>query len=100
MIKIDFGSIELYCKHCDYTFEIDWETIWEIQESTHGYVGHYLNDTFISCSKCDEIFGDEEKESIPVVKKTADDLPVYYLTGPSGLTEKKFINQIRSYSCR
>ena len=24
----DFGSVEFYCARCDYTFEIDWETIW------------------------------------------------------------------------
>ena len=68
--------MELYCKHCDYTFEIDWETIWESQECTHEYVGHHLNDTFISCPKCDEICGDEVKESIPVVKKAAEYLVV------------------------
>jgi hypothetical protein len=25
--KVDYGSAEFYCRHCDYTFEIDWETI-------------------------------------------------------------------------
>ena len=68
--------MELYCKHCDYSFEIDWETIWEFQECTHESVGYHLNDTFISCLKCDEICGDEVKESIPVVKKAAEYLVV------------------------
>ena len=52
-----------------YAFDIDWETIWEIQECTHGYVGYHLNDTFISCPKCDAICEDEVKESIPVDRK-------------------------------
>jgi Fe2+ or Zn2+ uptake regulation protein len=78
--KEDYGSVEFYCKHCDYTFEIDWETIWDIQECTHGYVGYHLNDTFISCPKCDKICGDEEDEVIPKVKRAVhilsdDDLP-------------------------
>lgn len=72
--KIDYGSVEFYCKHCDYTFEMDWETIWEIQECTHGYVGYHLNGTFISCPKCDEICGEEAEESVPLVKKVADPL--------------------------
>jgi hypothetical protein len=49
-----------YCRHCDFKFEIDWETIWDIQDCTHGYVGYYLNDTFISCPKCDKVCTDEE----------------------------------------
>ena len=28
--KVDYGSVEFYCKDCDYTFEIEWETIWDI----------------------------------------------------------------------
>ena len=44
----------------------------EIQECTHGYVGYHLNNTFISCPKCDEIFDDEIKESIFGVKRAAD----------------------------
>ncbi|MFJ5718204.1 hypothetical protein [Neobacillus sp. NPDC093127] len=58
--KEDFGSAEFYCTKCDYRFEIDWETIWDIQECTHGYVGYHLNDTFISCEKCGELIEDEE----------------------------------------
>lgn len=58
--KEDFGSAEFYCANCDYRFEIDWETIWDIQECTHGYVGYHLNDTFISCEKCGELIKDEE----------------------------------------
>jgi Fe2+ or Zn2+ uptake regulation protein len=69
--KVDYGSAEFYCRHCDYTFEIDWETIWDIQECTHGYVGYHLNDTFISCPKCDEICGDEE---IPAEKRQVTDI--------------------------
>jgi hypothetical protein len=58
--KVDYGTAEFYCRHCDYRFEIDWETIWDIQECTHGYVGYHLNDTFISCPKCEEVCVYEE----------------------------------------
>ncbi|CAH2716685.1 hypothetical protein BACCIP111895_03873 [Neobacillus rhizosphaerae] len=75
--KEDFGSAEFYCAKCDYTFEVDWETIWDIQECTHGYVGFHLNDTYISCEKCDELIDSEETVE---VKKSAqfitdDELP-------------------------
>ena len=40
--KMDYDFVGFYCKHCDYTFEIEWETILEIQECTHGYVGYHL----------------------------------------------------------
>ncbi|WHY87063.1 hypothetical protein QNH39_04155 [Neobacillus novalis] len=75
--KKEFGSAEFYCSKCDYKFEVDWETIWAIQECTHGYVGYHLNDTFISCEKCGEICGDEEKIEIskPVPMITDDELP-------------------------
>lgn len=53
--KEDYGSVEFYCRTCDFKFEISWETIWDIQDCTHGYVGYHLNDTFISCPKCNEI---------------------------------------------
>ena len=58
--EVDYGSMEFYCKQCKYTFQIDWATIWDIQESTHGFVGLHINDTFISCPKCDEICEQEE----------------------------------------
>lgn len=57
---VDYGTAEFYCRHCNYNFKIDWETIWDIQEHTHGYVGYHLNNTFISCPKCDEVCVDEE----------------------------------------
>jgi 5-methylcytosine-specific restriction endonuclease McrA len=56
----DFGTCELYCKDCDYTFEIEWETIFSIQECTHGYVGFDLNDVFIDCPKCGKIVTDND----------------------------------------
>ncbi|PLT29625.1 hypothetical protein [Peribacillus deserti] len=63
--KKEFGTASFYCRQCDYHFEIDWETIWDIQESTHGYVGFHLNDTFISCDKCGVVVTEEEEpESI------------------------------------
>ncbi|CAH2716696.1 hypothetical protein BACCIP111895_03884 [Neobacillus rhizosphaerae] len=58
--KEDFGTAEFYCAKCDYKFEIDWETIWGIQEITHEYVGYHLNDTFISCEKCDDLIDVDE----------------------------------------
>ncbi|WP_066392238.1 hypothetical protein [Neobacillus mesonae] len=79
--KEDFGSVEFYCKKCDYTFEIDWETIWDIQECTHGYVGFHLNNTFISCEKCGEIINNDETVETEVmwpkqpIKINDDDLP-------------------------
>lgn len=74
--KVDYGSVELYCKHCDYTFEMDWEIIWEIQECTHGYVDYHLNDTFISCPKCDEICTNEEDEAEPEDRRAIHNLSV------------------------
>lgn len=56
--KEDFGTCEFHCKHCSHTFEIEWETIWDIQEVTHGYVGFHTTDTFISCPKCDKMIDD------------------------------------------
>ena len=35
----DFGTCVLHCKDCDYEFEMDWETIFAIQECTHGSIG-------------------------------------------------------------
>ena len=55
----NLGSAKFYCSKCNHKFEIDWKTIWDIQECTHGYVGYYLNNTFISCEKCGEICSDE-----------------------------------------
>lgn len=75
----DFGSVEFHCTHCGHSFEVDWETIWDIQEFTHGYVGYHLNDTFISCDKCGEIVNDEEKvdkgKNLPKPVTDDDDLP-------------------------
>jgi predicted nucleic-acid-binding Zn-ribbon protein len=68
--KEDYGSMEFYCKKCDYTFEVEWELIWEIQELTHGYVGYHLYDTYISCPKCDEIVSDEQH-----IQDTTDKMP-------------------------
>jgi len=75
--KINYGTAEFYCRHCDYRFEMDWEAIWEIQECTHGSVGYHLYDTFIGCPKCNEVCRDEE---IPEVNNQVnirfnDDLP-------------------------
>lgn len=56
----DFGICEFYCKHCRHTFEMDWETIWDLQEMTHGYTGFHTADTFISCPKCDRLIGDDD----------------------------------------
>ena len=75
--KEEFGSAEFYCSKCEYRFEVDWETIWSIQECTHGYVGYHLNDTFISCEKCGEPCVDEEvsEGSKPELIFTDDKLP-------------------------
>jgi transcription elongation factor Elf1 len=75
--KEDFGKAEFYCAKCYHRFEIDWETIWDIQEATHGYVGYHLNDTFISCEKCGELCVDEEieEERKPARLITDDELP-------------------------
>ncbi|KAF0825111.1 phage terminase large subunit family protein [Cytobacillus firmus] len=60
--KEDFGTCEFHCKHCSHTFEMDWETIWDLQEMTHGYTGFHTDDTFISCPKCDRLIDDGEDE--------------------------------------
>ncbi|WNS75151.1 hypothetical protein RRV45_20090 [Bacillus sp. DTU_2020_1000418_1_SI_GHA_SEK_038] len=60
----DFGTCSFYCKPCNYTFEIAWQTIWDIQEMTHGYVGFHTTDTYISCPKCERII-DENDEVDP-----------------------------------
>lgn len=57
----DFGTCTFYCKACDYAFEMEWETIFEIQEMTHGYIGYHLNDVFINCPKCDEIILEDNR---------------------------------------
>ncbi|MBU9713445.1 hypothetical protein [Evansella tamaricis] len=68
----DFGTCELYCKDCDYVFEVDWETIFAEQECTHGYVGFYLNDVLIECPKCHKtISGESEGDAlVPDTRKT------------------------------
>ncbi|MGX6445795.1 hypothetical protein ACWM35_21470 [Neobacillus sp. K501] len=71
--KIDYGTAEFYCRHCDYKFELDWETICVIQECTHGNVGYHLNDTYISCSKCDEVCWDEETPEVKSPDKVISD---------------------------
>lgn len=58
----DFGTCVLYCKACDYEFEEDWETIFAIQEGTHGYVGFHLNDVFMTCPKCDQMVSDKSED--------------------------------------
>lgn len=73
--KEDFRSVEVHCLKCNYTLEVDWETIWDIQECTHGYVGYHLNDTFISCEKCGELINENE-EPVPRIQQITDnDLP-------------------------
>ncbi|WP_066307531.1 hypothetical protein [Bacillus sp. FJAT-29814] len=62
----DFGSVEFHCLKCDSTFEVKWETIWDIQECKHGYVGYDLNDTLIWCEKCGELINEHE-EPVPVI---------------------------------
>lgn len=69
----DFGSVEFHCKKCDYKFKVDWETIWAIQECTHGYVGYHLNDTFISCEKCGEICTDEDDIEVKSTVRSRED---------------------------
>jgi len=68
---------EFYCSKCNSRFEVDWELLWNIQVCTHGYVRHHLNNTFISCEKCGEIFSNEESVQItkPVNINSADELP-------------------------
>ncbi|MBM7649269.1 hypothetical protein JOC78_002222 [Bacillus ectoiniformans] len=56
--KEDFGTCSFYCKPCQYEFEVEWETIWELQELTHGFVGFHTEDSFISCPKCHELVED------------------------------------------
>ncbi|MCT2537167.1 hypothetical protein NC661_05650 [Aquibacillus koreensis] len=70
--KEDFGNCVLFCKACNYEFEIEWETIFAIQEVTHGYVGFHLNDVFINCPKCDEIVSDSSDKDylLPDTKQT------------------------------
>ncbi|MBB5172616.1 hypothetical protein [Texcoconibacillus texcoconensis] len=81
----DFGTCVLYCKECNYEFEVDWETIFEIQECTHGYVGFHLNDVFIDCPKChvtisdkfedDNILTDSKKSNQNITLKDNGELP-------------------------
>lgn len=44
-----------YCKRCNKTFDREWETIWDMQELTHGYVGYHLYDIYICCPDCGEL---------------------------------------------
>jgi Fe2+ or Zn2+ uptake regulation protein len=77
-IAEDFGTVSFYCVHCDYHFEVEWETIWHIQECTHGYVGYDLNDTFISCDRCNRLINSEtnfESDMLTPVTIEDDDIP-------------------------
>lgn len=58
----DYGNCVFYCKDCNYEFELDWELIFAIQESTHGYVGFQLDDVMIDCPKCHEIISTSSKD--------------------------------------
>lgn len=58
----NFGSAEFYCSNCDYYFEVAWETIWDIQELTHGYVGFHIFETDISCEKCNKSINEEDSK--------------------------------------
>jgi Fe2+ or Zn2+ uptake regulation protein len=57
----DFGKAEFYCSNCGHHFEMDWERIWDIQELTHGYAGYHLNDTYISCEKCNHMISEDDQ---------------------------------------
>jgi hypothetical protein len=49
----DFGSVRFFCKHCQCFFEIEWETIFDLQECTHGFVGYeYFMDETFPCADC------------------------------------------------
>ncbi|MCM3761095.1 hypothetical protein M3212_09905 [Alkalihalobacillus oceani] len=58
----NFGTCVLYCKDCNYEFELEWDLIFAIQESTHGYVGFHLEDVMIDCPKCHEIISTSSKD--------------------------------------
>lgn len=51
----DFGVVTYYCADCDYTFEVEWNLLMELQEYTHRYIGFHTNDVYISCPKCDTL---------------------------------------------
>ncbi|UCZ52734.1 hypothetical protein LGQ02_18415 [Bacillus shivajii] len=60
----DFGSCTFYCKTCEKEFDVEWQTIFDIQECTHGYVGFHTNDVYISCPDCGEIASDDDYDDI------------------------------------
>jgi hypothetical protein len=75
----DFGTCSFYCRDCDYEFEVEWGTIWAIQECTHGYVGFHTNDTYIFCPKCEKIVdNDDTKDSLEDDLLLKDLLEVFF----------------------
>lgn len=50
----DLGSLILCCAQCRLPFELAWETIFAIQESTHGYVGFDVSQDYLACPRCGE----------------------------------------------
>ncbi|MBD1379785.1 hypothetical protein [Metabacillus arenae] len=76
-MKGDFGSCSVYCKHCEKEFSIEWRTIFDIQEITHGNVGFHTNDVYISCPTCDRVVENEDitPESDRIVQIKDGELP-------------------------
>lgn len=51
---LNLGSLILCCPQCRVPFEMDWETIFAIQECTHGYVGFDVSQDYLACPRCGE----------------------------------------------
>jgi len=49
---VDLGSASFVCSSCDREYEMEWSTVFDIQECTHGYVGFDTNQDYISCPYC------------------------------------------------
>ncbi len=50
----DLGELMLYCPPCQLDFGMPWETIFAIQECTHGYVGFDVSQDYLACPRCGE----------------------------------------------
>jgi predicted RNA-binding Zn-ribbon protein involved in translation (DUF1610 family) len=57
-IKEDYGTTRFFCEPCQHHYEVDWEMIWNIQESTHGYIGYDNSDVYMNCPKCGKVVVD------------------------------------------
>lgn len=50
----DLGTAAFRCPDCGTEFEVPWLDIFDLQETTHGFVGFYISEEYIACPECGE----------------------------------------------